>query len=385
MCHYLAIRTCMINDRKKNVLFISRSYFDDSPIATRHASYINYLKKRSNLTILNITKKLQKENKTGIIRKIMNKCMRKLPLLPDSDILVLNRYKRKIKDLFKNNQYNIVLIGILPFSFLYLTKYIKNINSDIKIIVDMTDPISANMYFSIDNDNKSKSFKNRFMINYEKKYMKFVDVLTVLNEEIRQYYLKRFNNIRKIIVIEQGIEEDIIIANTSNSTAPEKLNLIYAGNFYKYYREPFELYKSIDKSKLNLMLIVYGSFKKCFIPPNKSMFYYGGRIPREKLKWMYTKAHIIVFIDNKDTIQVPGKILEILALNKPILFIYYNSNSPTIKIVKKYKGIHLTRNHCDEINHTINRIIQINRFNYDRNMSDYHWNNLFNKLNEYIN
>jgi hypothetical protein len=160
--------------------------------------------------------------------------------------------------------------------------------------------------------------------------------------------------------------------------------LTYAGHLYLNGREPFELYKAIESLNKDLLLNVYGKFDSSLNPPKTKKFHYGGKVAKQELVAVYAQTDIIVFIDNKDTIQVPGKTLEVLALNKPILFIYYNDDSPTINYFKKFDGVYFVRNTMENIRDSISEIISSRRCTHERDLRDYSWDVLVTKLEPII-
>jgi len=278
------------------------------------------------------------------------------------------KYKRQIKKRIFKNHYDFAFIGILPFSFLSLASYIKKINPKIKVIVDMKEPLTANAsYF------KDTIIHKKFILSFEKKHAKNIDFLIVLNQEIKDYYRNKYLFLKNIIVLEQGTEPFL---NPTIKIKNDKIELIYAGMFYKKLREPFILYEAIDQYVGNIRLSVFGTFKKRFLPPLNERFYYGGMVDRCYLNDRVANADIIVFLDNFFGLQIPGKVLESLASNKPILFIYKNEFSPTFKYVKEYEGVFYTRNDAFEIIKQIENIIKYNFHEYNRDISKYYWKNL---------
>lgn len=364
---------------KKKVLYISRAYINDSPVGIRYINFRKYLEATTELTVLNLTGQSLLFSQRTKFNRFINRIIRKLPLLPDSDILILRKYKKALKKLLHQNKYDTVIIGILPVSFLYLAEFVKKINPELKTIVDMSDPISAQISFR-----SLLKLKQNFLLKLEEKCFKFIDSLIVLNDEIKEYYKKKYN-IRNIIIIEQGIEKSLIMNDKKvKYNNLDEIKLIYAGQLYKGGREPFELYEAITKTRYKVKLNIYGNFKKYFRPPKNDRFYYGGIISRKELINKYKESQIIVFIDNKDTLQIPGKTIEILTFNKPILFIYYNYDSPTFNYVKKYEGIYFSNNNSDDINSSINDIMINNNFYFKRDLTNYIWNNLLTRISNII-
>lgn len=351
---------------------------DNSSGGIRHSNIIKHLNSASDLTVLNLVEESFLFSSNSLIVRHIGKLIRKLPLLPDPDVLIVKRYKRNIKKLFLNNKYNTVIIGVIPFSFLMLTKFIKEISYDTKVIVDMTDPITCNARY------KSYSLlKRKHLRVMEKKYFRYIDTLIVLNQEIKEFYQNQLKEAPQIIVIEQGFDEKWCFVD-SKPKNKSSLKLLYAGYLYKNIREPFELYHAVNSFDGKIFLSVFGSIKSFFKPPSNDRFFFGGKISFNRLIQEYDKSGIIVFIDNRDSLQIPGKIYEILALNKPILFLYYNENSPTIKLISGFDGIYFSKNEKNEIQKTLHLINSSKNFYYKRDLSEFFWRNILLKFNEII-
>lgn len=356
----------------KKTIYISRSYINDSPVGVRYRKFLEYLKENFDVTILNLTNNSFFFSRKGKVLTLLNTIISKIPLWPDSSVLILPKYKRAIKLILKDKTYKTIIIQVLPNSLLLLPKYIKSLDNKLNVIVDLSDPVTTHLSF--------KSFtsqKQKYLYKLEKNSMKYIDTLIVLNKEIKEYYERNYN--LKTVVIEQGIDEDFT-SSISLKNRNNKTSLIYAGQLYKGGREPYELYKAIEDFNSRVVLSVFGRFNKAFIPPKTDAFHYGGRLTRNELKKHYNYADIIVFIDNKNTIQVPGKALEVLALNKPILFIYYNQDSPTVEFFRDQPGIYYSEDNQFKIRSTIKKIIDDNCFWYDRNLEQYYWENILKRL-----
>ena len=100
----------------------------------------------------------------------------------------------------------------------------------------------------------------------------------------------------------------------------------------------------------------------------------------DKLSNIYSDADVLVFIDNRDTVQVPGKTLEILATNKPILFIYYNDDSPTLQYIRGYDGIYFAKNNKEEISFALTKICLDNSVCFNRKLEIFYWENLLKRV-----
>lgn len=358
---------------KKQVLYINRSQNTNSPLGIRTSYIAAHLQKICSLHVLNLMNKALLFRTDNLLSLLLGKLVSKLPLLPDPELLILKSYKKNVLKIISMYEISTAIITVLPFSFLLLPKYIRNLDPRIKIIIDMTDPITANLSFQ-----KYNIFKRNYLKRLEMNFLKYIDTLIVLNAEIRDYYLQKFPEMN-ILVIEQGFDPIYLSDNTRDIKKSEFV-LAYAGQFYKNNREPFELYKAIQHIDYSIKLNVYGGFKKMFQPPSDQKFRYGGRISREEIKYVYSNSDILVFIDNKSSIQIPGKLYEILATNKPVLFIYFDEDSPSKKLAMRYDGIFFSKNFYENIVSLITRIIDEGKLFYNRDLLDYSWEQLLKKL-----
>jgi hypothetical protein len=304
---------------------------------------------------------------------LFNKIINKLFIYPDSDYFNLGNYKRQIEKKLIKNKYDLVVIGVLPFSFLSLVSFIKRKQPDLEIIVDITDPLTANVSYINDT-----FFHKIFILLYEKKHFINVTTLIVLNEEIKKYYHNAYSFLKNIIVLEQGTNP--LSYNRIGSEITNKLELIYAGMLYKKIREPFRLYDAINQYSGDIRLSVYGSFKKIFLPPVNERFFYGGFVDKAVLPAKFSDADVIIFIDNFFGLQIPGKILEILDSDKPILFIYENDKSPTLKYIKNQEGVYISKNTPEEIIKQLDKIETVKDRKYSRDITQYYWVNLVKNL-----
>ena len=356
----------MVGDNlKKNILYITNYLDDNTTIGYRHSNILKHISLLYNIDIMNFGN-LDFHN--SLFKRFMNKLM----IYPDIQYFNIIKYKNKLKIKLKDKQYDYIIIAILPFSFLSLITFTKKKQPNAKIIVDMSDPLTANVSYIKDN-----LFHKSFIRFYEKINFKNIDTLIVLNEEIKEYYKSKYLFLKNIIIIEQGVEKESLLNNKLNLT---KLDMLYAGVFYKKIREPYKLYEAVERYPNDIKLSIYGNFKKEFLPPKSERFIYGGSVSRDIINKTIIETKIIVFIDNFVGIQIPGKIIEVLATNKPILFIYENENSPTLKYVRRYEGVFYSKNDSNEIITQIDSINKQNLIDYNRDISNYFWENIVKHL-----
>lgn len=322
-----------------------------------------------------------KKNKIkSFLRDIWKKANINRLIFPDKYIFEYKSFKKNIIKILREEKFEVIIISAYPFSLLKLARPIKKYcHSETKLVYDIGDPFYGNSIKFI-----MEPFHSILSKSYEKKYLKFIDNLVVISNAVRKHYLEVFGSSLKnaeINVIEQGIvpynTKKIIQENDT-----DKYTFIYAGGFYQKLREPFELYKAFSQiDNLNIKLKIFGNIYKTFLPDiSNEKFYYGGSITQKEVMHEFSNSDIIVFIDNAYGIQVPGKILEVISVKKPILFIYENEDSPTFEFIKEYKGAVYSKNNSMSIKKAIFEIIERKDiFTYDYDLSMFYWENLASK------
>lgn len=350
---------------RKKTLYITNYKDGTTTVGYRFLNILKYSAAFLDIDVLDIPSK----NQFSFFGKILNK----LFIYPDIFYFSLYKYKNEIRKRLNEYKYDLVIIEIQPFSFLSLATYIKKLNPEIKVVIDLNDPLTANVSYINDG-----IVHKRFISWYEKRHFINLDILIVLNEEIKSYYYQKYSFVKDIIILEQGMNPSSY--NSGVKVKNHKLEVIYAGMLYSKVREPFSLYEAVGTYDGNIRLSVYGSFKKIFKPPNSERFYCGGFIDKEVLEERTTKADIVVFIDNFWGIQIPGKILEILETEKPILYIYENSESPTLKYIKNQAGIYYAKNDTEEIVKQLTNISTGENHYFKRDLTMYYWENLIKNL-----
>lgn len=375
---------------KEELLFIVGELNIGAAQEVRYSGLIPALKKKFNITLISFRFKFQDEKDIvqhsivgsskilTYIAKIYNKLF-KYAFFPDVYSVYINLYKRKIKKLMKRKRFDSILIGVTPFSLLALTEKIRNLDSNIPIYIDFSDPFSKN---SLLNENEKKK-----ALILEKQFLIHINKIFVVSHKMKEYYDQNlFNNhTEKTVVIEQGIKNELLSQiennNKNSKTDFNNLKLIYAGGFYDKLREPFELYKAIESFSKPLKLDVYGGIKNHFLPPKSDRFNYKGLVPSKVVWEQYMNVDIIVFIDNFQGIHVPGKTVECLSLKKPILFIYENEDSPTLDFMKHSNGVYYSKNNHQEIIYALNKIISdFEKVNISFDYSRYTWERLGEKM-----
>lgn len=328
-------------------------------------------------------KKTIKRRIREVVRKIWRASIFYRLMFPDKFIFELPKIIASIKKIKEaGNQFDIIIVSAAPFSLLKLGRVLKKLYPGATSIYDTGDPFYGNTTLLL-----IKPLRTFFAKRFEKQYIKEFDLIVVPTQILKNHYIKHYSSSlvsSKIRVIEQGIEPLFTTIFPKINIEEDKLNLLYAGGLYKNLREPFELYKAVKVyNSHHIQLRIFGNIYKDFLPEPGERFYYGGSIGTEELLREYNDCNLTVFIDNLNGVQVPGKILELLSIKRPILFIFGNPNSPTLPFVKNENRVVLCENNSDSIVNALEFIRNnYNTFVYNELPRNYLWPHLANKYLE---
>lgn len=380
----------------KKIVFISDTTSVIASTSIRHDRLIKYLSSANEVITIKsrhsyYIKVKQELNRTSVWRRILIsvlKHIKRILITEDEHFLCRKGIKKQLKKIKHDNSIDVIILGIMPHSFLPLARYIKKYFSHVKLVIDISDPFYANV------KKKYRSLlKNTIIFYYERYYLRFADTITVLNKEVGDFYKDTYKLKCRIEVVEQGFERyqtktktqspDRLITSDSKST----IKLIYGGHFYYNLRDPEFLFNALEEVNLDIRLNIYGGGFNWGLKAkhicNKIFFYES--IPQEQLDIQFQNSDIIVFLDNQYGIQVPGKTLEILKYGKPILFISSHSSSPSSTYLVGYKGLVHVKNNSHDIIIGLSKCIEMRDHNYEYpELQKYTWEHLVEKLENLI-
>lgn len=346
------------------------------PNTTVHNLRLNDVESTMIVNDYNSGKVLSKKN---IISRLSSKVFKELIFFPD----IWASMQRKVVKYFSSYadlKFDILYVVIFPFSNLELTNKLKQLPpfSNARIIYDIGDPLFNNSAHSKKNSTKKRS--------YEEKHLVHSDKLIVTNSETKKHFNNTFNyHLSNIEVIPQGVNLDIFGKCTNSSYVDGVVRYCYAGIFYERLRNPKIFFSAVKKvsESIDLKIKLFGSN---YDPNLRSIEVYKG-IPQSDLIKEFSTAHVLLYFDNAFGIQTSGKIYELLATKKPILFIYENDKSEVLKLAKDYSHVIKVKNNLEQIQKVllefpkILKTAQIN--NYDTQI--FGWKQRTQKLKQILN
>lgn len=362
-----------------NSLFYLPNYDKIAPRTIRIKNIVNQLKKEHiNVKILKINYvncigQDEIELKSGLWSKLFLKLKLfhiLLKLKPSLRLVgvdsIFNSLNiRDISKAIKMFDIKNLIIVISPFTSLLIVDKIRIMHPELNIILDIGDPLYMN---------SARWNDDPISYKIELKALKNADKIIVTNNETRKFYAKLFGiDWDKLFVIPQGVNIDLVEdskLNVKRKTEREKIKLIYGGRFYSKLRNPKYLFNYL-KDNRRLELDVYGSNDEY----NVSHINFIKKTSQEILFKRMFESDFIVFIDNAYGNQTSGKIYELLAFKKPILFLYSNENSPLLELVEEYSNVFTIRNNEIDIERKLSKLEINDSEDFDYSLNQFDWKN----------
>jgi glycosyltransferase involved in cell wall biosynthesis len=148
--------------------------------------------------------------------------------------------------------------------------------------------------------------------------------------------------------------------------------MIYAGVFYRKLRDPGALFSAVTALAEKTQLDIFTGSSKFRVSSPRVVFH--KPLPYAEILQKYQEYDVLVFLDNAYGIQTSGKIYELIAAKRPILFIYENEHSPTKKLVDDYRGVVFAKNDPAAIMGAIEQIRErYAEFSFDFPIEEHSW------------
>lgn len=256
--------------------------------------------------------------------------------------------------LFKNNLYKCVIIGVPPWSLYELVPFLKR---NAPVILDVSDPLYKNAAY----DKMLKGIEASKKI--EETAFNMADKIVVMSEPMLKLY-KEFNlpGAKYVFIPPSTACDSDHIANDHDYSADHVFSFLYAGMIYPGYRDLDSCIEAIaGMGRVNFQIITDQHYKGITF----SNIQISNWLKRDELYKRFKTTDILVFVDNFFGYQVPSKINELLAIGKPILFIYDKRNTYLFDKLKNTPGIFFSENKKESISKTLDKIIKISHIHVD--------------------
>ena len=381
---------------KRKVLFFASSFTKDVPRGLRFQKIVKYLEKNYDIYILAFNYNLAQKKSSAytlhtiehnILSKVFNKniffpnlagtirgkllgvityLLSKF-LFPDAMIIEKEKIIKEIIALHKKYDFEFIVNVAMPYTSFIIGKELKERGLKFKLIVDIGDPFAENSARDFSRKVKEK------VESYEEDTLSYADALVVTNTITKRMYKEKYPKLseKEIAVIPQGTD-NVIYVNKNSKSNNSIFTLVYAGIFYPKLREPYALFNAIAQWEEECILNIYGMQNIYNLENNK--IHFKGRVSHKKVIDAYKNADILVFIDNAFGLQSSGKIFELLAMQKPILFISDHPSSPTKELMGEHNFVFFTKNSPENIEQALQNIKENRKeFVFDFDINSVNW------------
>lgn len=264
--------------------------------------------------------------------------------------------------LIKSNNYDICFVTIHPWAF-YLI--IPCLAKHIPTIIDISDPLYKNS-INPGSDNSANLRLEKMAL------MAATHVITMNEPTIRIMTDEMGLSPQKISFVSPAMNVSSYTRDVHiNCPLHNPLRLIYTGSLYAGYRDFEELQPAIDKLLGRVSVDVFSN--SGYTPKDSDYIKRYDVVPHKQVLQLYSQYDIILFIDNFYGYQVPSKIYEIIAQNKPVLFVYDKRNTYFYEMLRNQEGIIFVENNRNEIENVLKRLCDSKNLSvkYTINLEEY--------------
>lgn len=342
----------------QKLIFITPSFENGGPRTIRVGNVIQQLN-RSEIGLAELLKyrksngrggysntNFQKTNKyswvhllfrlSGIYRLSGRLCKsaKKIGPLAVSNFLIKWDLKSRKAELNKEDTVFVVVVS--PFTNYLLVPWLKKEFSKTRIVLDVGDPL----YMNSARDNSDEYSKQ-----VEQSAVTVADTILVTNQPTKEFFVNTYKVPQdNIAVVPQGVDVELIQSTRPAGSVPTPHTLAYAGRFYKGLRWPAALFEAMARQATYTLHLYGSSWGKA-----EANVVEHSKMPQKQLFAELHGNELLVFIDNDKGIQTSGKIYELLAFGKPLLFIKGSERSEAVALAENHKHVIFTENEPDAI------------------------------------
>jgi len=198
-------------------------------------------------------------------------------------------------------------------------------------------------------------------------WLSSLDAIIFPTDELGNSYLKWYPPLKshkeKIHVIPYGFaEEQYKLVEPEYS---EMFRLVYTGTFYPSIRNPVEFFLSLESLKnLPIEVLIAGSlapeYQELIAKKRlQNMVRYIGFQPRERVVALQKGASALILLGNRGGVQLPGKIFDYFAAQRPIFMIQNDTYDIAAKMIQEKRRGLIVRNDRKSIADGIRFLFQL--------------------------
>lgn len=269
----------------------------------------------------------------GCIRRFVYK-IGQLFVYPHVNKKLVLAYYKQIKNLDLSNVDVIVSI-CNPLEGVLAAISIKREYARIKQVIYNVDTLSDFRIQRI--ESICCPFWRKFAYRVEKKIFTQADLIVFFKSH-RAFYSKS----RYVEFKDKFLFQDVpLLSLSGNPVSKDNGHCIYAGRFYRDFREPSVLLKIFIDTGMPLDIYTTLGFHEIIINEvgssnNICVYEY---IPEDILYDKMKQSRILMSIGNKSSSMFPSKIVTYLSMCKPIIHLFFDDMDPVIEYLKNYPDV----------------------------------------------
>ncbi len=253
---------------------------------------------------------------------------------------------RRARALHRQQHYDAMVTASLPFTAHLVGLRLKREHPELPWLADSGDPFS---FLDATPVNNRKLFQHLDFV-VERVVFSQANALTVTTEATRNQYVSLFpKSAPKLFVIPPLllIEGKNTSSKVSLFPTDGKIRLVYVGTLYKEIRNPSPLLKLFSELRYThlgnrLEFHFFGNVHDCVAcfelyreELGESLFVHGV-VPHEVAMQAMKEADILVNIGNKTPYQLPSKVVEYIAAEKPVLNVAQRKDDSSATFFSQY-------------------------------------------------
>ena len=246
--------------------------------------------------------------------------------------------------LLKNKRHNWLISVSHPFTGHLVGLALKRRNPELRWLVDIGDPFCL----MEDPSPNNAALYRRLSLRTDLAVLREADVVSVTTSGTRDAYIGIFPEVaEKMYIVPPMLSLPVEVEPNSVRQKSTSLRLVYVGTLYRTLRSPLPLLELFERlvsllPGIHLELHFLGHINDCADIFNRYEHWVGSRIfvhgvvSRERAQGHMEDAHILINLGNRSSTQLPSKVIEYVAMGKPILNLATIRDDSSTRILATY-------------------------------------------------
>jgi len=310
-------------------------------------------------------------------------------LIPDGAIEWLPFAVARGRALSREKRYDALVSVGYPYAC-HVVGYVLSRYIDGLWIADYGDPWSFFPHFL-------PPWRKEIDRRFEGWLLKRMDRVIVTTEETKEGYLSHFPFLRpeKVEVIPQGYSREQFDAVVPER--PKGFRIVYTGIFYGKIREPFTFFKAVaELDDIDIEVVIAGRVEGPYRDYVRKMglddrVSFTGYVSHERAVALQKGATLLLLLGNLSRYQLPSKVYEYLASQRPILSVRYQEEDIASRMVERYRRGLVVENDTEQLKAAIRELYSDwqdgmleSRFDLNE-VKEYAWDTIDVKFEEMLN